>query len=265
MKSLNFVLRFFSIISILVLTTWSVKVRAQEMETEKKHKEVATKFYLRMDGGMVWQQLNDAAIPGDKGTKFDLSNLDDDYFPFYRLEGKFDFAENHRMRILYAPLTLHLKGKLNEDVLFNGKMFQAGTETDGVYRFNSYRISWAYKVAQDATTMWHVGVTGKVRDAEIALEQQGVKSSYTNVGFVPLLHVAYQRRIADDWHFFADLDAAAAPQGRAEDLGLLMMYNFNSDWAAGGGLRTLEGGADNDKVYTFSWLHYIFFSLAYHH
>ncbi len=249
---------------ISIFAAWPLSIRAQDAAIESQS-DASPAVYVRLDGGAVWQQFNDVAIPGKEGTKFDLSKLEKgSALPFYRLEGRYDFAQNHRIRLLYAPLQLDVKGELGEEVSFNGKTFQAKKETSASYKFSSYRLSWAYRVAHDAQAAWHIGFTGKIRDAKIALEQSGTQSSYTNLGFVPLVHVAYQRRLGEDWHFFADLDAAAAPQGRAEDLGLLLMYELKPNWQLGGGIRTLEGGADNDKVYTFSWLHYAFLSLAYH-
>ncbi len=261
----NLLLRLNLLTALLsILATWPYSMWANDAATEPKM-DISPALYLRLDGGLVWQQLNDAAIPGNEGTKFDLTSLDKgSSLPFYRLEGRYDFAQSHRIRFLYAPLNLNLKGELDEDVSFNGKFFQAQKATRGSYQFSSYRVSWAYLIAQDAYASWHLGVTGKIRDAKIELKQSDTQTSFSNVGFVPLIHAAYQRRLGKDWHFFADLDAAAAPQGRAEDLGLLLMYDFHPHWQGGGGLRTLEGGADNVEVYTFSWLHYAFLSLAYH-
>jgi hypothetical protein len=60
-----------------------------------------------------------------------------------------------------------------------------------------------------------------------------------------------------------DADALAAPQGRAEDVALKMGYRVGGRWTASAGYRMVEGGADNDKVYTFAWLHYAVASMRY--
>ena len=52
------------------------------------------------------------------------------------------------------------------------------------------------------------------------------------------------------------MDAAFASQGRAIDIALKFRHNFSPDYNIGFGARSLEGGADNDKVYTFSWFNY---------
>ena len=42
---------------------------------------------------------------------------------------------------------------------------------------------------------WDVGLTAKIRDAEISLTQGNTKSSYPNLGFVPLLYLAAEHHI----------------------------------------------------------------------
>jgi len=53
-----------------------------------------------------------------------------------------------------------------------------------------------------------------------------------------------------------ETDALAAPQGRAEDVSLRGVYRLSDRVELDLGYRLLEGGADNDEVYTFSFFHY---------
>ena len=53
-----------------------------------------------------------------------------------------------------------------------------------------------------------------------------------------------------------DGDALAAPQGRAEDVLSAVAYQISDKFKIKAGYRILEGGADNDEVYTFSLFHY---------
>ena len=104
------------------------------------------------------------------------------------------------------------------------------------------------------------------QDSKIAVTALQAGADYylvkdTQGEFVPLLHVAYERRLAPRWRFLADLDGLAAPQGRAFDLSARLLYDVDRRWSLGVGYRTLEGGADNDEVYTFSWLHQVFVAL----
>jgi len=97
--------------------------------------------------------------------------------------------------------------------------------------------------------------TGKIRSAEIELEQGGVRGRKTDLGFVPLLHLAGDWRFAEDWRLSLDVDGSWAPQGRAIDASLKAWWAVRDDVELGFGYRTIEGGADNDEVYTFAWVH----------
>ena len=68
---------------------------------------------------------------------------------------------------------------------------------------------------------------------------------------------AYARYQATD-RFALELeaDALAAPQGRAEDVSLKGVFRVSDRVDVDLGYRLLEGGADNDSVYTFAFFHY---------
>jgi hypothetical protein len=53
-----------------------------------------------------------------------------------------------------------------------------------------------------------------------------------------------------------DADALAAPQGRAEDVLLAFQVRPREGISLYAGYRTVEGGADNDEVFSFAWFHY---------
>ena len=48
-------------------------------------------------------------------------------------------------------------------------------------------------------------------------------------------------------------DSASSFDGK---LTLELQHELDSGWHVFGGYRTLEGGADNDSLYTFAWLHF---------
>ena len=106
------------------------------------------------------------------------------------------------------------------------------------------------------------GFTAKIRDAETSL--YGVEARRkTNTGFVPLLNAHAAWRPGDGaLGVVVDIDALAAPQGRAEDVLLAGTWAFRDGLELRAGYRMVEGGADNDEVYSFAWLHYIVVGLA---
>ena len=77
------------------------------------------------------------------------------------------------------------------------------------------------------------------------------------MGFVPLIHFKCDITLSDRFHFLLQGDALAAPQGRAEDILAALTYNLTKKIKMKMGYRILEGGADNDEVYTFALFHYM--------
>ena len=226
--------------------------------TEKK------KYEVEIESGPVWQSRNDVQIPNETGTKFSLRDIQGSGpFAFGRVH--FDYAINpkHELRFLVAPLSFTSTGPLAEDTLFAGSTFTGGSDVEAAYRFNSYRLTYRYRIFDGERWQWKIGATGKIRDARIELRQQGMSAVDKNVGFVPLLHLDGEYRWTDRWSFNFNMDGLAAPQGRAFDVALKLRYDLSKNWTLSGGYRMLEGGADTDDVYTFAWLHYAAVSVSF--
>jgi hypothetical protein len=213
---------------------------------------------------VVSQVYNDVRIRGDTGTLFSLSDLvGKDALPFFRLELLYELSEKEQLRFLLAPLSYTKSGVLDKNVAFDGQNFAAGTNTDATYKFNSYRVTYRYLFFDASKWQWYIGGTLKIRDAEVALKQGTLSASNTNVGFVPLLNLYGEYQLSDKWQLIVDFDGLAAKQGRAIDLGLKVHYDIDKNWFVGGGLRVLEGGADNERVYNFSQLNYAVFTAGF--
>jgi hypothetical protein len=222
------------------------------------------RWRVELEGGPVWQSKNDVAIPGDTGTRFALDDLTGaGPYPYGRVTVDYQIKQRHSLRAMVAPLELSDSGTLAQNVDFRGTTFNAGLRTKATYRFNSYRLTYRYLLGCGCDWSLHVGATAKIRDAKIELEQGGLREAKYDLGFVPLLHVAFEKRLSPRWRFLADADFAAAPQGRAIDFTAKLYYEMNDRWSLGFGYRTIEGGADNDSVYTFSWFHQAVAALAY--
>ena len=219
---------------------------------------------LGVEAGPVWQSRNDVQIPSDTGTRFSLADLvGSGPFPYARVELEYKFNDKHSLRFLLAPFQYTETGVLNSNVSFAGENFNAGQSTEAKYQFNSYRATYRYRFFSNDNWQWHVGGTLKVRDAEIKLSQGNVSARDTDVGVVPLLNLYGEYSFSNAWTFIIDFDVLASPQGRAVDLGLLARYDLADDWYLAGGYRTLEGGADNDSVYSFAWFQYAVLSAGY--
>jgi hypothetical protein len=213
---------------------------------------------ISLEGGAVWQSRNTARIPNtSEGSRFSLRDLQGNGPEGYlRLDGTWQLGERHQLRALYAPFSITRTGTPDTALQFDGVTFAAGTPTEAHYRFDSYRLSYRYRFHEGADWTWWGGATVKVRDANIRLRQSATVSGYSNTGVVPLLSLVGYRRLNERWTLVLDADGLWAPQGRAFDVAVKARYAVNDRLAVGLGYRTLEGGADNDKVYTFAWQHY---------
>jgi hypothetical protein len=210
---------------------------------------------LGFETGYVFTGLNDVRSPGLGGTFLAIADdLHAPPQPFTRLEVFMPLGGRHEIRALYAPLRLNARGVIQKDVRFEETVFKAGTPLLVSYRFDSYRITYRYAFLRRGAWQLSGGFTGKIRDAEIALYGDG-RAAKANTGLVPLLHLraAYNPGRTG---LLLEADAAAAPQGRAEDVLFAVTHRFRPGVEAMVGYRLLEGGADNDEVYSFAFLHY---------
>lgn len=222
------------------------------------------RLVLELEGGAAWQSYNDVEIPNDgSATRFSPSDLTGSGpYPAGRAYLTWNLGERHGLRALAAPFSLTERGVPDAPIDFEGERFAAGVPLDATYTFNSYRLTYRYRVhATERTTAW-VGFTAKVRDATIELDQGATASRKDNVGFVPLLHLAGEWRAAPRWRLSLDADALAGGPGRAIDAALEVGYDLREDLTLQAGYRTLEGGADVEETYNFAWLHYAVASIA---
>lgn len=222
------------------------------------------RWTAEIEGGAVFSGYNDARIPNVGGTLLSLSeDLAVAAKAYYRLRLSYALSRRHELSLLYAPLTLKAAGRLPVDVSFTGVLFPEDTAVAGIYTFNSYRLSYRYRLVDRPRLRLDIGFTAKIRDAEIALAGAGLTASKTNVGFVPLFHL----RLVWDWGpklgLLLEADAAAAKQGRAEDVLLALNWRLSPRLQMRCGYRFVEGGANVDEVYNFAWIHYLAVGLAY--
>lgn len=145
---------------------------------------------------------------------------------------------------------------------FNGQTFSPGSAKVN-YRFNSYRLAYHRELRSSEKLKMNYGLVLKVRDAEIEVVQGSLASSRKDLGLVPLLHFDLKYNFYQDLSVYFDIDGLAAPQGRAFDGGLFLQRAFMDKYEVFAGYRFLEGGADNDKVKTFSYVNYYTLGLSF--
>ena len=221
-------------------------------------------WFFDVEAGLFKADHNDVQIPNDsQGDRFDITDLGDGPFPGARLTLGWLPAENHELQLVYAPFSYTEKGAFDEDIRFNGATFLGGQPVKARYQFTNYRLRYLYHWIEQGPWELDVGGTLFVRDASIELTQNGTRSEDDDLGLVPLLALRSTYTMTENWSARLDTDFAFAPQGRAIDLALLANYRLDHKWTLSGGYRTIEGGADNDDVYTFAWFNGVVLKATY--
>jgi len=212
---------------------------------------------VEVEGGPLWLSRNDARIPPDTGTGFsllDLTGRGPD--PFVRVSATFQVAERHGIRLLVAPIQTRGTGVFDRPVFFVDRVFVPDAPVEGLFKFNTYRLTYRYTLHQSDAWRVQVGAALLTRDAKIELRQGDRVARDTDIGFVPLRYFSLTRRLTDRTSLVFDIEGLGARQGRALDGTLRMDVRLSDRWSLGAGYRALEGGADVSSVYSFAWLHY---------
>jgi len=201
----------------------------------------------------AWRGRNVVQSPNDAtATRFSLKTLTGSGPAWTgRLQASGRIKDRHEWRVLVAPLSVSGTGASAMPIRFEGAVFAPG-QVNADYRFDSWRATWRWRWIDREDLVVKVGATAKVRDASIRLSQGTVSARKENTGFVPLLHGAFERRIGDRWALEGDIDALAGGPGYAVDAGLRVSRELSPGWRVTGGVRWLDGGADNDEVYSFA-------------
>jgi len=227
----------------------------------------AAQLTLSVESGMALSQYNDVQVPnGDdlKGTQF---SLHDDFNPqasaFIRIELKYLISDKHSIELTAAPLQLDFEDAKIDPINFANTAF-AGENIDGRYEFNTYRLTYRYRLINNPNFIFDLGASILMRDARIALMQNDLLAEDTDLGFVPL--ISFQLNYLPNAKLSVLLkgDALVGPQGRAEDIFGGILYQIAADrLKLKAGYRFIEGGADVDQVYNFAYIHFADVGLVY--
>jgi hypothetical protein len=219
--------------------------------------------FVNLESGALFTGMNDIRN-GSNGTLFSLKNdFQTPVSPFLRLRVGYLLNEKNHFSLLYAPLKIVETGTLEKDLLFDGKTFKAKLPIEVVYKFNSYRFTYNRKIISKNNFKLGIGLSAKIRDAGVSLQNRDLLRGNFSVGFVPLFNLIANWNISQKMgvDFFGE--GLAASKGRAIDLSLSGRYSFNKNLQGNLGYRLLEGGANGTNRYNFIQLHFIFVSLNY--
>lgn len=220
---------------------------------------------LDLESGAVWNSKSDVRIPNVGGSPFSLRGDLQSKEPriFFRGRATWHLSERHDISALYAPLEMEFNGRFNRPINFVGSGFAPGVGTRGSFRFDSYRLTYRYNFLNSDRFVFGLGVTAKIRDAEVQLSQGGLSASDSNTGFVPLVNYRVLWRLSEKFSLLSEGDALGASQGYAVDASAALQWNATERVAFRVGYRILDGGADSDTIYSFSRFHYSVVGLTY--
>ena len=91
-------------------------------------------------------------------------------------------------KIVGTYYEIYGRDKVNKPIFFEGIEFPVNTWLRGKYRFDSYRFTYRYDFRPSERLVLGIGVTAKIRDAAISIEDDMQKSEKLNTGFVPLIN-----------------------------------------------------------------------------
>lgn len=220
---------------------------------------LSAKFSIYAETGAAFTGYNDARIPGDLDEDNTFSFVDDLESPVvqsFRLNAHYKITPRHQVSLLYSPLSIRPEGTFDRDILYQGETFNAGEQIEALYRFDSYRLQYRYLFKNQNMILRSLGLSLKLRDAEIYLKSGDKKATKTDTGLVPLISFKLGYDFSPRVALNLDGEALASKFGRAEDILASIDYKLSDRFTIKGGYRLLEGGSDIDEVYTFALLHY---------
>ncbi|MCC8145408.1 MAG: hypothetical protein LIO93_02995 [Bacteroidales bacterium] len=216
-------------------------------------------WQLRVMPQIAFGGRNTVERPNGEGTRIPLNNdfkrkSDALFSPRFELEWSYN---RHHAIATVALLQDKFEGKANQDILYNNVLFNAGNNIEAVYRFNTYRLGYRYRIVENQDFNFEMGATILLRDAFISFEDEEKKTKFDNVGVAPLLSYYIEWKVLERLSLLSYGDAFAIKVGRAEDIFVGGKYRFSPLISGMLGYRLLEGGSDSDQVYTMAAFHYI--------
>jgi hypothetical protein len=215
-------------------------------------------YWVELEGQYVDFSRNDVQKPNDaNGDRFSALPFTGERAPALRLSAELPvrwWGTDHRLRLVYAPLSLEGTTAPGTSIRFQDATFAAGVPTTLRYRFDTWRATYTVPLFRQPDPAqgwaWRIGGTLAIRDAQIRLSQGATVQTFDNTGLVPLLHLSIAREFAPGWRFETDLDGAPGPGGSGLwDIGARLRWQASPQWSVAGGLRLLRGGVDNDELH----------------
>lgn len=245
---------------------WAALSAVLWMVTSATHAQLQ----ITVESGIVFNTYNNVRVPNasdNQGTFFSLTNQFTPQLPgpFFRAGAMYTIAGRHTIELTAAPLAADFEEYSGDEPLSFAGITFIGEDIQGRYEFNTYRVSYRYGLVRKPKFQFDLGLTALIRDARIAVSQNGVEAEDTDLGFVPLISLYASYTPWPKVSFLLKGDAiVGAKQGRAEDVFLGVMTRLGEiPLYLKSGYRIVEGGANVDQVYNFALFQFIDIGLSY--
>jgi len=174
-------------IIIFLLIVLAVNAFSEEVSTNDN-----IKINIQYEKGFL-KLFHHTLQTGQSGTNFDYiaQGGQEILFPFERYAADLLLFKNHKVSLLFQPLTLETKTRFYSDVTIDNVTFPADSIVEMKYAFPFYRVTYSYQFHLFSSLQIGAGLALQLRNASITFAQ-ATGSSFTssqNLGPVPALHL----------------------------------------------------------------------------
>ncbi len=291
-------MRFSTIFSAVLLSLAAGPARSQQTENEPAVKTEPRTAATPPAGKQPFVQARllfeiGGLAPAAHTVKFSKSGSRFDYveeggqdnvFFFWRPSAELTLDGAHTVVLLYQPLDLETRVRLDRDIVVDEAVFPGGSGLDLRYGFDFYRLSYLYdflggRVRDEIS----IGLSLQMRNATIDFTSTdgSIHRSNRDIGPVPAIKLRGRWSITRRAWLGIEADAIYAPvkyingsdsdvKGAFFDISLRAGYLVARSLDLFVNLRYLGGGAEGTSSeidgpgdgYTSNWLHFIAFSIG---
>ena len=178
---------------------------------------------------------------------------------------EFEYAyRRHHIMLAAVFVRENLTGDASEPIHFNQALFTTGSSIDALYRFDTYRLSYRYRLVNRPKFQLELGATALLRDAMVAMTGDNQHSEFYNLGVVPLISYYIGWTPISALTVYSYGDGLVSKYGRAEDIFAGVKYDVHPNIGILAGYRLIEGGSNVKSVYTFALYHFLSIGLEIH-
>ena len=156
---------------------------------------------------------------------------------------EFEYAyRRHHIMLAAVFVRENFTGHASEPIHFNQALFATGSSIDALYRFDTYRLSYRYRLVNRPKFQLELGATALLRDAMVAMTGDNQHSEFYNLGVVPLISYYIGWTPISALTVYSYGDGLVSKYGRAEDIFAGVKYDVHPNIGILAGYRLIEGG-----------------------